>query len=71
MAPRAGGGSIAGMQRRDTLGLALAVVAVAAVLAVLLVFKVRVFMAGGKMVVALAAILAAVWLITRARHPRD
>ncbi|MCK6490739.1 MAG: hypothetical protein L6R48_21015 [Planctomycetes bacterium] len=59
------------MQRRDLVGLGLGLAALAAVLTALLVFKVRVFVAGGKLMVTLGVIVLVVWLISRARQPHD
>lgn len=53
------------------MGLGLGLAAVAAVLVALLVFKVRVFVAGGRLMVTLGVIVLVVWLVTRARQPRD
>jgi hypothetical protein len=59
------------MQRRNLVGLGLGLAALAAVLTALLVFKVRVFVAGGKLMVTLGVIVLVVWLVSRARQPRD
>lgn len=60
------------MPRRDLLLLLVALAAGVAVVAALLVFKVRVFLAGGRLVLALAAIVAVVWLFSRlGRPPQD
>lgn len=58
------------MPRRDLLPLLVALAAIAAVAAALLAFKVRVFLAGGRLVAALAVIIAVVWLLARAGSPR-
>lgn len=57
------------MPRRDLLPLLIAIAATAAVVAALLAFKVRVFMAGGRLVAALAVIIAVVWLLSRLGRP--
>lgn len=59
------------MQRRDLVGLGLGLAAMAAVLTAVLVFKVRVFLAGGKLMVTLGVIVLVVWLVSRARRPHD
>jgi hypothetical protein len=64
-------GDHAAMPRRDLMGLGLGLAAIAAVLVALLVFKARVFVAGGKLMVTLGVIVLVVWLITRARQSRD
>ena len=47
---------------------ALFFLAIAGVLTALLVFKVRIAMAGGKYVLALVAIIALVWFLSRAKR---
>lgn len=59
------------MQRRNLVGLGLGLAALAAVLTAVLVFKVRVFVAGGKLMVTLGVIVLVVWLVSRARQPHD
>lgn len=53
------------MDRRTLLQRGTFLFAVAAVLLALFVFKVRIAVAGGKYVIALAVILGVVWLISR------
>lgn len=53
------------------MGVGLGLAALSAVLVALLVFKVRVFVAGGKLMVTLGVIVLVVWLVSRARQPHD
>lgn len=54
------------MDRQQAMRYGLFVLATMAVVAVLVVFKVRIAVAGGKYILALLAILFLVWLISRA-----
>ncbi len=53
------------MQRRTMLSRGLFILAIGAVLIAMVLFKVRVAVAGGKYVVALAGIVLLVWLVSR------
>lgn len=53
------------MERRTLLSRGLFILAVGAVLLALVMFKVRVAVAGGKYVLMLAAIVFVVWLVSR------
>lgn len=56
-----------GMDRRQVLNRIIFFAGVAAVIAALVAFKVKVALAGGKYLVILAVILAVVWLLSRNR----
>jgi hypothetical protein len=55
------------MQRRELMSRTLFFLAIAAVLVALVVFKVRVAVAGGKYLFALLAIIIVVWFLSRAK----
>ena len=56
------------MQRRELMNRALFFLAIAGVLTALVVFKVRVAVAGGKYLLVLVAIIAVVWFLSRAKR---
>jgi hypothetical protein len=55
------------MDRRQVLHRLLFFAAIAAVIAALVIFKLRIALAGGKLLIALVVIIAIVWLATRSR----
>ena len=56
------------MDRRQVLRRLVFFVAIAAVIAALVAFKIKVALAGGKYLLALAVIVGIVWLVTRSRR---
>jgi hypothetical protein len=56
-----------GMDRRQVMHRLLFFAAIAAVLAALVTFKIKVAMAGGKYLLALVVIIGLVWFLTRSR----
>ena len=55
------------MDRKQVLHRLLFFVAIAAVIAALVIFKIKVAVAGGKFLIALVVIIGVVWLVTRGR----